>query len=155
MEIERGLLEMYADPALDVKPKLLEQRGGAFYSEAAAMLVESLHGDRGDVQVVNVRNDGAIPGMADDAVVEVACRIDREGAHPLPVDPLPPEMLGLVEQVKAYERLTVAAAVSGDRDIALKALMANPLVADYDVAGPLLDALLEAHREHLPQFFGD
>ena len=154
MEIERGLLEMYADPALDVKPKLLEQRGGAFYSEAAAMLVESLHGDRGDVQVVNVRNEGAIPGLADDAVVEVACRIDREGAHPLPVEPLPPEMHGLVEQVKAYERLTVAAAVSGDRDTALKALMANPLVADYDVAGPLLDALLEAHRDHLPQFFG-
>jgi 6-phospho-beta-glucosidase len=136
-----------------VKPKLLEQRGGAFYSEAAAMLVESLHGDRGDVQVVNVRNQGAIPGMADDAVVEVACRIDREGAHPLPVEPLPPEMLGLVEQVKAYERLTVAAAVSGDRETALKALMANPLVADYDVARPLLDALLEAHREHLPRFF--
>jgi 6-phospho-beta-glucosidase len=102
---------------------------------------------------VNVRNQGAIPGMADDAVVEVACRIDREGAHPLPVEPLPPEMLGLVEQVKAYERLTVAAAVSGDRETALKALMANPLVADYDVARPLLDALLEAHREHLPRFF--
>ena len=131
MEIERGLLEMFRDPALDVKPKLLEQRGGAFYSEAAAMLVESLHGDRGDVQVVNVRNSGAIPNLADDAVVEVACRIGAGGADPLPVDPLAPEMLGLVEQVKAYERLTVAAAVSGDRDLALKALMANPLVADY------------------------
>jgi 6-phospho-beta-glucosidase len=153
MEIERGLLEMYRDPALDVKPKLLEQRGGAFYSEAAAMLVESLHGDRGDVQVVNVRNSGAIPNLSDDAVVEVACRIGAGGADPLPVDPLAPEMLGLVEQVKAYERLTVAAAVSGDRDLALKALMANPLVADYAVAGPLLDALLEANREHLPAFF--
>ncbi len=154
MEIERGLLEMYADPALDVKPKLLEQRGGAFYSEAAAMLVESLHTDRGDVQVVNVRNDGAIPNMADDAVVEVACRIDASGAMPLPVDPLAPEMLGLVEQVKAYERLTVAAAISGDRELALKALMANPLSSDYRVAVPLLDALLEGNREHLPRFFG-
>jgi 6-phospho-beta-glucosidase len=153
MEIERGLLEMYADPALDVKPKLLEQRGGAFYSEAAAMLVESLHTDRGDVQVVNVRNDGAIPNMADDAVVEVACRIDASGAIPLPVEPLAPEMLGLVEQVKAYERLTVAAAVSGDRGLALKALMANPLTSEYPVARPLLDALLEANREHLPRFF--
>jgi 6-phospho-beta-glucosidase len=153
MEIERGLLEMYADPKLDVKPKLLEQRGGAFYSEAAAMLVESLHTDRGDVQVVNVRNDGAIPNMADDAVVEVACRIDASGAMPLPVEPLAPEMLGLVEQVKAYERLTVAAAVSGDRDLALKALMANPLTSQYRVAKPLLDALLEANREHLPRFF--
>ena len=153
MEIERGLLEMYSDPSLDVKPKLLEQRGGAFYSEAAAMLVESLDTDRGDVQVVNVRNDGAIPNMADDAVVEVACRIDAAGATPLPVDPLAPEMLGLVEQVKAYERLTVAAAVSGDRDLALKALMANPLTSQFKVAKPLLDALLEANREHLPRFF--
>jgi 6-phospho-beta-glucosidase len=152
MEIERSLLEMYRDPALDVKPKLLEERGGAFYSEAAAMLVESLHNDRGDVQVVNVRNDGAIPNLAEDAVVEVACLVDRTGARPLPVEPLPPEWLGLVEAVKAYERLTVRAAVEGDRDLALKALMANPLVGDYAVARPLLDALLEANREHLPRF---
>jgi len=154
MQIERELLEMYRDPALDVKPKLLEQRGGAFYSEAAAMLVESLYTDRGDVQVVNVRNAGAIPNVDADAVVEVACRISASGAEPLPVDPLAPEMLGLVEQVKAYERLTVAAAVSGDRELALKALMANPLSSDYRVAVPLLDALLEGNREHLPQFFG-
>jgi 6-phospho-beta-glucosidase len=153
MQIEAELLEMYRDPALDVKPKLLEQRGGAFYSEAAAMLLESLCTDRGDTQVVNVRNDGAIPNLAGDAVVEVPCVIDAAGAHPKPQRPLPPEMLGLVEQVKAYERLTVAAAVSGDRDTALKALMANPLVASFDIAPPLLDALLDAHREHLPQFF--
>ena len=153
MEIERDLLAMYADPTLDVKPKLLEQRGGAFYSEAAAMLVESLHTDRGDVQVVNVRNAGAIPNLAGDAVVEVACRVDASGATPLPVEPLAPEMLGLVEQVKAYERLTVAAAISGDRGLALKALMANPLTSQYGVAVPLLEALLEANREHLPRFF--
>jgi 6-phospho-beta-glucosidase len=154
MEIERALLEMYRDPALDIKPKLLEQRGGAFYSEAAAMLVESLHTDRGDVQVVNVRNGGAIPNLADDAVVEVACRIDAGGAAPLPVEPLAPEMLGLVEQIKAYERLTVAAAVSGDRDLALKALLANPLSADYRVAAPMLEALLDANRAYLPAFWG-
>jgi 6-phospho-beta-glucosidase len=155
MQIEAELLEMYRDPALDVKPKLLEQRGGAFYSEAAAMLLESLATGRGDTQVVNVRNDGAIPNLAADAVVEVPCVIDADGAHPKPQRPLPPEMLGLVEQVKAYERLTVAAAVSGDRQTALKALMANPLVAGYDTAVPLLGALLEAHREHLPQFFAE
>jgi 6-phospho-beta-glucosidase len=155
MRIEADLLEMYRDPALDVKPKLLEQRGGAFYSEAAAMLLESLATGRGDTQVVNVRNDGAIPNLAADAVVEVPCVIDAAGAHPKPQRPLPPEMLGLVEQVKAYERLTVAAAVTGDRDLALKALMANPLVASFDVAPPLLDALLEAHRAHLPRFFAE
>ena len=154
MRIERELLEMYEDPALDVKPALLEKRGGAFYSEAACMLMESLHGDRGDVQVVNVRNGGAIPNLEVDAVVEVACRIDREGAHPLPVEPLAPEMLGLVEQVKAYERLTVTAAVEGDRDAALKALMANPLTGGYARARELLDALLEANGRYLPRFYG-
>jgi 6-phospho-beta-glucosidase len=152
MEIEAELLEMYRDPKLDTKPKLLEQRGGAFYSEAAAMLVESLRLDRGDVQVVNVPNGGAIPNLPDDAVVEVACRVTAAGAEPLPQRPLPPEMLGLVEQVKAYERLTVQAAVSGDRDLALKALMANPLVPGYEVAAPLLDAILEANRPLLPRF---
>jgi len=153
LAIDRELLEMYADPALDEKPTLLEERGGAFYSEASAMLIESLWLDRGDVQVVNVRNGGALPDLAADAVVEVACRIDREGAHPLPVEPLPPEMHGLVEQVKAYERLTVRAAVGGDRELALKALLANPLVRDYSVAVPLLEALVEANRADLPAFF--
>jgi len=155
MEIERGLLEMYADPALEVKPKLLEERGGAFYSEASAMLIESLHADRGDVQVVNVRNEGAIPNLDDDAVVEVPCRIDAGGATPLPLAPLAPEMHGLVQHAKAYERLTVQAAVSGDRQTALAALLANPLVRDYEVAEPLLEALLEANREYLPRFFGE
>jgi len=153
MEIERGLLEMYADPALEVKPKLLEERGGAFYSEASAMLIESLHTDRGDVQVVNTLNEGAIPDLADDAVVEVPCQISAAGAEPLPVAPLPPEMHGLVEHAKAYERLTVQAAVSGDRETALQALLANPLVREFDVARPLLDELLEANREFLPRFF--
>jgi len=153
MEIEAGLIELYKDPSLDTKPKLLEERGGAFYSDAAAALVASLHAGTNDVQVVNVRNDGAIPNLPDDAVVEVSARIDRDGAHPLPVDPLPPEMLGLVEHAKAYELLTARAATSGDRNLALTALMTNPLVGDYDVAAPLLDALFEANRGHLPRFF--
>jgi len=155
MEIEAGLLELYRDPSLAEKPKLLERRGGAFYSEAAAQLVASLHDGRGDVQVVDVRNDGAIPGLADDAVVEVAATIDRDGARPLPVDPLMPEMMGLVERVKAYERLAVRAALTGDRAVALEALVANPLVGDATVAGPLLQALLDANRSHLPLFFPD
>ena len=153
MEIERGLLDMYADPTLDVKPGLLEKRGGAFYSEASAMLIESLHGDRGDVQVVNVRNEGAIPNLDDDAVVEVPCRIDAGGATPLPLAPLAPEMHGLVQHAKAYERLAGRAAVTGDRSLALEALVANPLVRGDAVARPLLDALLDANREHLPRFF--
>ena len=153
MAIDRGLMELYADPALDEKPKLLEERGGAFCSEASAMLIESLYRGRGDVQVVNARNDGALPDLAGDAVVEVPCRIDRDGAHPLPLEPLAPELHGLVEQAKAYERLTVRAALTGDRDVALKALMANPLVREYGVAAALLAALLDANRAHLPRFF--
>jgi 6-phospho-beta-glucosidase len=155
MEIEAGLIELYKDPTLETKPKLLEERGGAFYSDAAAALVASLHEGTNDVQVVNMRNDGAIPNLPDDAVVEVSARVDREGAHPLPVDPLPPEMLGLVEHAKAYEVLAARAAMSGDRREALTALMTNPLVGDYDTARPLLQALLEANRDHLPRFFSD
>lgn len=153
MEIEAGLLELYRDPSLDTKPKLLEERGGAFYSDAAAALVASLHAGTEDVQVVNVRNGGAIPNLPHDAVVEVAATVDRDGAHPLPVEPLAPEMLALVEHAKAYELLAAEAAATGDRGIALKALMTNPLVDDYDQAKPMLDDLLEQNRDHLPAFF--
>jgi 6-phospho-beta-glucosidase len=153
MAIEKQLLEMYRDVSLTEKPKLLEQRGGAYYSEAAAQLIASLQAGTNDEQVVDIRNDGALPDLPADAVVEIPARIDGEGAHPAPLRPLPPEMLGLVQQVKAYERLTVKAAIDGDRKAALKALMANPLVARYNVATRLLDTLLEANRGHLSRFF--
>jgi 6-phospho-beta-glucosidase len=153
MEIEAELIEMYKDPTLDTKPKLLEERGGAFYSDAAAALVASLHAGTGDVQVVNVRNAGAIPNLPADDVVEVSCTVDRDGAHPIATGPLAEDMLGLVQHAKAYERLAIDAAKSGDRTTALRALMTNPLVGDYLVAAPLLDALLEANRPHLPRFF--
>lgn len=152
MAIERDLLELYRDPGLAEKPALLEQRGGAYYSEAAAQLAASLAAGTGDVQVVNVRNGGAIPNLAADDVVEVAARIDRDGAHPLPVEPLPPHMVGLVQHVKAYERLAIEAAASGDRSVALLALLANPLVPDYPAAAGLLEAILVADRDHLPRF---
>jgi 6-phospho-beta-glucosidase len=155
MDIERRLFEMYRDPALDRKPDLLAQRGGAYYSEAATELMASLQAGTGDVQVVDVRNDGAIPDLPKEAVVEVSGIVDSQGAHPLPVEPLAPEMLGLVQQVKAYEMLTVSAAVSGSRSAALKALMANPLVVDFGVAEPMLGELLAANRSQLPRFFGE
>jgi 6-phospho-beta-glucosidase len=103
--------------------------------------------------VVNLRNDGAIPNLADDDVVEIPARIDRDGAHPIPLAPLAPEMLGLVQHAKAYERLAIEAAVTGDRTMALKALMTNPLGPDADRAPELLDALLDANRGNLPRFF--
>ena len=161
IDIEGELLDMYRNPNLDEKPKLLERRGGAFYSEAAAQLIASLHDGRGDIQVVDVRNDSgvaaggelAIPDLPAGAVVEVPARISREGATVIPQAPLDPGMRGLVQSVKAYEELAVAAARTGDREIALKALLANPLVARWSIAKPLLDALLEANRAHLPRFF--
>ena len=151
MDIEARLLEMYRDPTLTDKPALLASRGGAFYSEAAAQLIASLHDGAGDIQVVDVRNDGAIPDLPDGAVVEVPAVIDRDGAHPLRLDPLAPEQRGLVQAVKAYEELAVAAARTGDRRTAVRALAANPLVG-AEVAVPLLEALLEANRAHLPRF---
>ena len=153
MAIERELLELYRDPALDEKPALLEQRGGAYYSEAAAQLIASLHDGAGDVQVVDVRNGGALPGLPDAAVVEIPARIDRDGAHARPLARLAPEMRGLVEHARGYEELAVQAAITGDRRTALRALLANPLVPDFRTARELLDALLEANRAQLPRFF--
>ena len=155
IDIEHELLEMYKDQGLAEKPALLANRGGAYYSEAAAQLIASLHDGAGDIQIVDVRNDGALPDLPDDAVVEIPARIDRDGAHPLPLAPLSHEMRGLVQAVKAYEQLAIEAAVTGDREVALRALIANPLVADYDVAAPLLAALLKANRAHLPRFFAE
>jgi 6-phospho-beta-glucosidase len=155
LEIETGLLELYRDPALDTKPKLLERRGGAWYSDAAAALVASLHAGTGDDQVVDVLNQGAIPNLPAGDVVEVTCRVDHAGAFGHPTEPLAPEMLGLVQHAKAYERLTIEAAITGSRAGALKALITNPLVGDVDRAAPLLDALLEANRAMLPRFFRD
>ena len=153
MEIERQLLELYRDPDLDVKPALLDDRGGAYYSEAAAQLIASLHDGRGDTQVVDVRNDGAIPDLGPTDVVEVAARIDRDGAHPVAVSRLAEDQRELVLQVKRYERLTIEAAMSGDRSIAREALDAHPLVDSRVEVDALLDALLEANERYLPRFF--
>ncbi|MHB8219035.1 MAG: 6-phospho-beta-glucosidase [Acidimicrobiales bacterium] len=151
-DLEADLLVQYRDPHLDTKPEALAWRGGAYYSESAVRLMASLHADTGDVQVVDVRNDGAIPGLPDDAVVEVPATVDADGAHPLSQRQLPSEMLGLVEHCKAYERLAVRAAMSGSRDDVVKALVANPLVGQYPQAAELADELLAANRGFLPRF---
>ena len=151
--IEAELLEQYRDPDLSTKPKALSRRGGAFYSEAAVRLMASLHDGTGDVQVVDVRNDGALPGVADDAVVEVPCRVDAGGAHPIAQRALPPEMLGLVSHAKAYERLAVEAALSGSRRSVVRALLANPLVGQFPRAEELADAILGHNRAYLARFF--
>jgi len=152
-ELETKLLEEYRDPALVSKPAALSYRGGAYYSLAAVRLMASLHAGTGDVQVVDMRNDGAIPGLPDDAVVETTAVVDASGAHPLPQRPMPSEMLGLVQHAKAYEQLAVKAACTGSRDDVVRALLANPLVGQYPLAAELADEILAVNREHLPRFF--
>ena len=154
-EIERELLELYRDPNLTTKPKLLEKRGGAFYSEAATQLVASLASDAQDVHVVDVRNDGTVTGLALDDAVELPARITALGPEPIEQPPLAPELLGLTQHVAAYERLASRAAIEGDRDLVYKALLAHPLVGQVQPVEELTEKLLEADREHLPQFFAE
>jgi len=148
-KMEATLLEMYADPSVDTKPALLGERGGAYYSEAAINLLASLTADRGDVQVVNLRNDGTLPFLPDDAVVEVPATITAQGATALPVDPVPPLYSGLISHTFAYEQLALEAAVHGGRERVFQALLAHPLVGQIDQAEQLTDLLLAANREHL------
>jgi 6-phospho-beta-glucosidase len=150
--IEKELFDLYRDPNLAEKPKALSKRGGALYSEAACRLIASIHADKRDIQCVNTTNRGALSDLAPDSVVEVSCVIGADGPRPITVGPLRPELRGLLQQVKAYEELTIKAAVTGDRGAALQALVANPLVPSASVAKAVLDDLLAAHAEHLPQF---
>ncbi|GFH65787.1 6-phospho-beta-glucosidase [Streptomyces sp. TSRI0384-2] len=149
--MERELLELYADPTLDQKPELLARRGGAFYSEAAVDLAAALLGRGGSpFQVVNVRNDGTLPFLPDDAVIEVQAEVGPEGARPLAVPPLDPLHTGLVSHVTAYEDLALRAALEGGRDRVFAALLAHPLIGQYDRAETLTDLLLSHNQEHLP-----
>ncbi|MEO8266328.1 MAG: 6-phospho-beta-glucosidase [Ilumatobacteraceae bacterium] len=150
--IENELLEIYRDPAVDTKPELLVRRGGAFYSEAAVQLLASLWNDTGDVQVVDVRNDGALPELPDDAVVEIPCAINRSGVTPAVPTGLHRATSGLVGAVATYERLAAEAAVTGDRETAFLALLAHPLISQIKPAEQLLDDLLVANAAHLPRF---
>ena len=143
MEIERRLLDLYRDSSVAEKPALLEQRGGAFYSEAAIGLAAALAGGNGETHVVDVRNDGTLAGLAEDDVVELPATIEPDGPVPLPQEPLAPELLGLVQHVAAYERLTAQAAVRRDRELARKALLAHPLIGQYAIAEELVERLLQ------------
>ncbi|MFE6286440.1 6-phospho-beta-glucosidase [Streptomyces sp. NPDC057877] len=148
--MERELLEMYGDPALDEKPALLARRGGAFYSEAAVDLAAALLGGGGSpYQVVNAYNNGTLPFLPDDAVIETQAAVGPKGAQPLPVAPLDPLYAGLIAQVTAYEDLALEAALRGGRDRVFKALLAHPLVGQYEYAEGLTDRLIAHNREHL------
>jgi 6-phospho-beta-glucosidase len=155
LDIERELLEMYRDKNVCDKPALLEKRGGAYYSEAAVSLLESLENDRNDVHVVNVKNCGTASFLPPDAVVETRCTVGRAG-----ICPLPPRkqssvhIQGMMQAVKAYERLAVKAAIEGDFEAALAALMTHPLTCDLECAEPALIEMLDANKKYLPRFAG-
>ncbi|MGW2620654.1 6-phospho-beta-glucosidase [Streptomyces sp. NPDC001500] len=148
--MEKELLSLYADPALDEKPALLAERGGAFYSEAAVDLAAALlTGSGSPYQVVNTRNDGTLPFLPDDAVIEVQAAVGPKGASPLPVPSLDPLCTGLMAHVTAYEDLALDAALRGGRDRVFKALLSHPLIGQYEYAEELTDRLVAHNREHL------
>jgi 6-phospho-beta-glucosidase len=152
--IERELMELYGDPTLDRKPELLSKRGGAFYSEAAVALIASLFGDGTESgvsaeQVVNVRNRGTLPFLADDAVIEVPATISAAGPVPVPVAPLEPLYRGLIAHVSGYEELALAAALRGGRARVAAALLAHPLIGQYDLAGRMADRLIAENAQFL------
>jgi 6-phospho-beta-glucosidase len=152
MEIEKDLLRQYALPDLTEPPADLMKRGGAYYSTLATQLIDSHYNDLGQVHVVNVRNNGAVKEYPADWVLELPARVDRQGVHPLPADPLPAVCFGLVSQVKMYELLTVEAAVHGDRNAAYQALLAHPLGPSADKAQAVLEDMLETNKQWLRQF---
>ncbi|MEV6018355.1 MULTISPECIES: 6-phospho-beta-glucosidase [unclassified Streptomyces] len=149
-EMERQLLTMYGDPALDRKPELLAKRGGAYYSEAAVDLAAALLGGGGSpYQVVNTYNRGTLPFLPDDAVIEVQAAVNAKGPAPLPVPAVDPLQAGLMANVTAYEDLALEAALRGGRDRVFRALLAHPLVGQYTLADALTDQLIAHNREHL------
>lgn len=153
MRLEEELLELYQNEELHEKPEQLASRGGANYSECAISLVDAIYNDRGEVHVVNLLNNGCLDFMADDDVVEVCAIIGRDGAKPIKIENFNnPHIEEVMTQVKAYERHTVNAAISGDTEEAMRALMVNPLVWDYQVAKSCFEEMKEVHAAYLPQF---
>lgn len=149
---EEELFELYGHEELAVKPKQLEMRGGAKYSDAACNLIQSIYNNTGDIQYVDVRNNGAIADLPIDSAVEVACRITADGPKPVATGALKLPISGYVHMMKSFERLVCEAAVTGDRDLAVTALNINPLCPSDALANVVVDELIEAHKEYLPQF---
>lgn len=151
-KVEKELFKLYRDENLDIKPPELEKRGGAYYSDAACRLICSIYNDKKDIQPVNIRNNGAIIGIPNESAVEVSCMITRDGPRPIAVGELPVAINGLIQQIKTFERLVVDAAVFGDYHKAILALTINPLVQSDKLAKVLVDELMIAHKDYLPQF---
>jgi 6-phospho-beta-glucosidase len=148
-EIEKKLFEIYADESVDTKPAELEQRGGAYYSEAAISLVNAIHNNSNEIHTVNIKNRGTISDLPYDAVIETNAIVGGQGAVPIVIGKLPPKVAGLVQYVKTYEQLAVKAAANRSYNDALTAMIANPFINDYETAKSLLDELVAAHTPFL------
>ncbi|MBI5955029.1 MAG: 6-phospho-beta-glucosidase [Chloroflexi bacterium] len=153
IEVEKDLLREYANPQLNEPPADLIKRGGAYYSTVATQLLNAHYNDLGETHIVNVRNNGAVKEWPSEWVLEIPSIVKKNGITPIPTDPLPVSCFGLISAVKAYELLTVEAAVHGDRDAAYQALLVNPIGPRADKVQEVLNDILETHREYLPQFF--
>lgn len=153
MELEKELFAVYADESTTSRPDILDKRGGSGYSDMAFGFIDAVWNNNTKWMIINTQNNGAYRYLPDDAVIEVPCMVNKSGVFPLAVKEVPKMVWGLVASVKNYEQLTVEAAVSGDKTTALYALMAHPLVRDYDVAKNLLEELLEVNEKYLPNFF--
>ncbi len=151
-KVEDELFELYKDPELNIKPQQLAGRGGARYSDAACSLIDSIYNNKEDIQVVNVLSQGTNLDLPYNAVIERNCVINGNGAHPITIGHTPLKIRGLLQIVKAYEQLTIQAAVTGDYDAALQALTIHPLVGSADVARCILDDIIEQNKEYLPLF---
>jgi 6-phospho-beta-glucosidase len=151
--LEKEILEAYADKAQHTKPEALARRGGGGYSEVALDVMQAIYTNKAKIIIVNVPNRGVIRSLPDKAVVEIPCLVDAAGIHGINQPEVPQTVWGIIAAVKNYEQLAVEAAVTGSKDLALMALLAHPLVRDYEIAVPLLDELLEANKTYLPQFY--
>lgn len=153
MKIEAQLLEEYSNPNLVTVPEGLMQRGGAYYSTLATRVIHAHACSTGMIETVNVRQNGAVKEYPADWVMELPCRIDATGIHPLPARPLPEACYGLLAPIKMYELLTVEAAVHGDRKALYEALLVHPLGPDVSMIQTVMEDLLFTNRAYLPQFF--
>jgi 6-phospho-beta-glucosidase len=155
MAVEEELLLQYGEPDRTEAPPDLAKRGGAYYSTVATQLLNAHYNNLAETHIANVRHGGAVRGWPDDWVLELPCRVDASGVHPLPAEPLPWACFGLLAHVKAYELLAVEAAILGDRRAAYQAILAHPLGPRADRVQAVLDDLLETNRRFLPLFWTD
>ena len=149
---EVELFELYKDPALNYKPEQLTKRGGTHYSDAACEVVASIVNDKRTQMVVSTQNNGAISDLPYDCVVEVSALITSHGAEALNWGSFPPATRGILQVQKAMEEVVIDAAVSGDYGKALQAFTVNPLIPSGAIARDLLNEMLVANKNYLPQF---